>query len=152
MRFFQRLILRLFGMADLQNSLMLAGPQSDIKIVVDLDELTRTSVAFRWKNRTYVIPPLELEFWLKAMNELAKLDALRAQSQLPEHQLLDAYHMLFFRMGITPELKRSEVQTMHHKQIGALVNLIAECVMGKAQVDYEKKSLQVVQESRKEAY
>lgn len=150
---FQRLINWMTGSS--RGVTPLSGPAApEVSVVVDLDELTRRHVGFRWKGIIYQIPPLEFETFLRVMNQCAVLDELRTSKKLSEEQLTTAYFQLFVQMQITPAIKRQDIKTMHHTQIAALFNLIVEVIMGKAQVDYEKKSLQAQsqQVSRPQAY
>lgn len=107
-----------------------------VEVFCDLDELISRKVGFRFKGNVYNIQPLELRQFLAVANTLARLDDLRVKKSKDERGLLNAYQDLFDKT-VEP---RIVVEDMHYVQVSALFNTVLECIMGKAQVDYEKKS------------
>lgn len=124
-------------MASLKSIFSARKTEKNLEVLSDLDELISRSVGFRFQGKLYEIKPLDLEEFFIVSNSLAKLDDLRTKKIKDEVTLLNAYQELFDGI-VTPHL---DVKKMRYYQVAALFNLILECIMGKAQVDYEKKTL-----------
>jgi hypothetical protein len=96
------------------------------------------SIGFRLNGEVYEIRPIDVSTFFKVSNSLAKMDMLKSKEKIGQDELLNSYAEIFSL--VCPEIKREMLDNMTHGQIGALFNLILECIMGKAQVDAEKKS------------
>jgi hypothetical protein len=108
------------------------------QVVTDLDALISKPVGFRFHGRIHIIPPLEVAEFLKATSAIAAIDELRTMEKLTEEDLVDRYSRCF--AIVCPTVTKDLVQKMSLQQIAALYNLVLEAIMGKAQVDLEKKS------------
>lgn len=111
-------------------------PKTEVEVVSDLDALISKTVGFKFQDAIYGIKPLDMNEFLLVTNELAKLDALKTNKIKEVDQLLDGYQGLFDACLD----KQIDVKTMRYTQVTAVFNLILECMMGKAQLEMEKKS------------
>lgn len=122
----------------------------DFDVVSDLDELRRTPVAFRFMGRLWIIKPFTTEQFFQFNQSCNELDRLSKQKDVSsKDKLLDewvtAYHKVF-RIAC-PELERKHVEQMNTQQLGALYQLIFDCVTGKAHADAEKKKIPLPKET-----
>lgn len=109
------------------------------EVVADLDALLVKSVWFTFGGRAHKIPPLSNADFLKAMNALAELDLLRHQKRVKSIDELEAAYLGVFSV-VCPTITKEDVKEMSQQQVAALMLLVQETIMGKAQVDAEKKS------------
>jgi len=112
------------------------------EIISDLDELLVREVDFRWNGKIYSISPLSMEEFTIFSNALARLELLKQGKIKSEDELARAYGDIFEAI-VRPKIGYAQVKKMHYSQVVALYTKIIECVMGKTQVDYEKKSLKM---------
>lgn len=124
---------------------MKAKEWQETKMVADFDRMVSCRVAFVLNGRTHYINPVETEKYLQFVVETEKLDEILKKARRGElkdkRSLYDQYGAIFNLMCDT--LDASDVYEMTDVQIGAVVNLIRECVSGKAFVlseDEKKKT------------
>lgn len=114
----------------------------DAEIIADFDALVTQPVYFSVLGTKHEIAPLDFETFLKAMNACAALDLLRVRTDVKDSELLKAYKNVFEVM--CPSVLE-DFHKLQHSQIAGIMNLVIEMVMGKAQVEAEKKSRQMNQ-------
>lgn len=115
-----------------------ARDQQDVKVVVDLDRMVLEQRGFRFNGKVYMVKPMKHKIWLGVCNELAALNLI-ANSGKPfdRAQVRKTYWKLISKA--VDGLSSAAVEQMTDAQMGALVQLVIECVTGKAYV--EKKTL-----------
>ncbi len=134
--FFKKILLNFFvwiGVTPVENS-------SFVPVVVDLDRMLSTSVGIRFRGRIHKINPMTLETFLKTINEIARLDALRKKENVPVKEVRDGYYRVFDKCSDT---LGSAAKDMNDAQIAAVLRQVVECVTGKAyaQNDQKKNSM-----------
>lgn len=109
-----------------------------VEIITDLDAILTRTVGFRFNGRIYQIKPLTLEQFALATNALAGIDLLRRETHIDSDQLIDAYANLF--EVVCPEIGRKDIQEMGVQRVAALYQLVVEIIVGKAEIEAQKKS------------
>lgn len=109
------------------------------EIVTDLDAILGRTVGVRFNGNIHRISPLSFEEFLLACNALAELDRLKTEKVVSVEEVRGAYSDLF---GICcPSiLKDSAFDKLTNQQIAILYNMVLEQIMGKAELEYQKKS------------
>jgi hypothetical protein len=102
-------------------------------VVADLDKLIAEPVAFRFGGKTHLIKPMSTSEFFSVTAKLGKMEELRSKENLEVKELIDAYYGLFSAMCTS--LKRSDIESMSQVQVGALFQLMLDCIMGRAQGD-----------------
>lgn len=116
-----------------------AQSHSDARVFADLDALIAEPVAFRFNGETHLIKPVSTKEFFKLTNALARLDELRNAKTVKKDELVEAYSALI--SGACDTIGRKEVETMTQAQVGALFQLILDCITGKIYArDEEKKN------------
>jgi hypothetical protein len=110
----------------------------ECQVVTDLDAILTRTVGFRFGGRVHKIPPMDVTQFMEAMNALATIDLLRQKKVVEAEELLAAYVSLF--TIVCPTIRAEDIQSMNHHQIGALLNTIMELIMGKPELEHQKKS------------
>ena len=114
--------------------------RSDSPVVLDLDRMISSPVAFRFMGKIHKIKPMNQETFFKAMNGLAALDALRLRKDVTLEDVRTQYSELF--MMCIDTLSYKDVLSMTEGQIAALLRQIIDCVTGRNNSDDEKKNSQ----------
>jgi hypothetical protein len=99
-------------------------------VVADLDKLIAEPVAFRFNGKAHLIKPITTAEFFKITSELAKMDALRKKDTIDNVELIDAYVGLLTAACDT--LKREDIENMTQAQVGALFQLVLDCVTGRS--------------------
>lgn len=108
------------------------------EVVTDLDALLSKPVGFKFHGRIHIIAPLEVAEFLRATSAIASIEELRKAENPTEDELVDRYSNVF--AVVCPTITKAMVRTMSLQQIAALFSLVLETIMGKAQVEQEKKN------------
>lgn len=109
-----------------------ARQRSTIESVVDLDAILAEPKAFQWRGKTHVIRPIDTLTFLKVTNEMAKIQALIGQDGKPSHkEVIEAYAGVF--SSVCDTISKKDVLEMTQAQVGALFQLVVDCVTGRAQ-------------------
>lgn len=109
-----------------------------VPVVVDLDRMISRTVAFRFMGRIHKINPMTQENFLKVVNGLARLDALRTRKDITLDDARKEYANLFTKC--IDSISYDDVKMMTEAQISALLKQIIDCVTGTAHADPEKKN------------
>lgn len=118
------------------------------EVVTDLDAILSRTVGVRFSGRVYRIPPLSFEDFLKATNALAGLDLLAKEKVVSIEQIRQAYVSLF--EICCPEILKSEkFSELTNQQMAALYKTILDQLVGKAEMESQKKSQQNADMSEK---
>lgn len=135
-----------FGVAWILRKRIAAAPThlaAKTEVVTDLDAILGRTVGVRFHGRVYRIPPLSFEEFLIATNALAELEKLGKERIVSIEQVRQAYVGLF--QICCPEIvKDKNFSELTNQQFAALYKTIFEQLMGKPELDAQKKS----QESR----
>lgn len=115
-----------------------SGKRTDAECIADLDALVTETVQFFWRGRYHDIPPITTESFFKAMNALAELDILRNEKKVKDVEQLEQAYAAYFAI-VCPSIGLNELQAMQHPQMGALMKLTQDAIIGKAQVEAQKK-------------
>lgn len=106
-------------------------------LVADLDKLITERVAFKFGGQTHYINPITTAEFFKVTSEMAKLDSLKVQKEVSAKELIDSYTALIG--SVCETITRDHISSMTQAQVGALFQLVLDCVTGKAYA--EKKTL-----------
>lgn len=112
-------------------------------VIADLDKLIAEPIAFRFDGKTHLINPISTKEFFRVTANLAKMDELKAKSEVSAEELIDAYTNLI--SSVCETIGRKEIENMTQAQVGALFQLVLDCVTGKAQAGTEKKNLMPTQ-------
>lgn len=109
------------------------------EVVTDLDAILGRTVGVRFNGRVYRIPPLSFQEFLMATNALAELEALGKERVVSIEQIRQAYIALF--QVCCPEIVNDKkFSELTNQQFAALYKTIFEQLMGKPELDAQKKS------------
>lgn len=106
-------------------------------IVMDLDDLIASPVAFVFKGKTHYIKPLTTKEFFSATNELSKMLELGKKKTVSADELVTVYANLF--ASVCSTIGRREVEQMQQSQVSALFQLILDRVQGKKPKDSDEK-------------
>lgn len=113
-------------------------------LLADLDKLVSDPQVFRWDGRRHEIKPITVENFTKITAALSRIQNLTTEQSDNGDEIFDAYVALFSL--VCDSIGREEVKRMEIPQRGALLQLILDCIRGRAQADNqgtEKKKTQV---------
>ena len=106
-------------------------------VIADLDALISNDVGFIFQGKTHRIKAITTENFFNVTNAIAKLDSMR-NGKYTKADLLGTYAGIF--SSVCDTIGPSDIENMTQAQVGALFQLILDCVTGKSQVtDLEKK-------------
>lgn len=113
----------------------------DVTIVADLDRLISAPIYFKLQGKTHQLEPITVERFLELMQGMNVMDILRQKhakgDTVSKEELYAGYSEVFKAMCKT--VGRAEVNQMTESQIGALFQLVLNCVTGKAYVEETQK-------------
>lgn len=112
----------------------------ETEVFADLDSLVTTRVPFRFNGKAHYIKPLSVVEFAEAVNALAAIDLAIKKETLSNDEVMNAYEGIFKVVIEGQTIRRKEIESMNASQVAALYNLVLECIMGKAQVQLEKKN------------
>lgn len=133
------------GLFNLKTVKPVEAPQA--QIVSDLDAMVAHSVAFRLHGKVHQINPVSVKEFYAFTNAILTLQSLEKAESISPAQIIDLYQQLI--QSVCETIERKDIEAMTQAQCGALLNLIIECVTGKAQAEEqpaqsaEKKSPEV---------
>lgn len=107
--------------------------QPQAQVVSDLDAMVAHPVAFRLHGKVHFIKPITVKEFYAFTNAINSINALEKQEHVTSGQVLEMYEKLI--CSVCDSVTRKDVENLTQAQCGALLNLIIECVTGKAQVD-----------------
>jgi hypothetical protein len=119
------------GLFNLKTGKALESPET--QVVSDLDAMVSHPVAFRLHGQIHEIRPISVKEFYAFTNAIVSLQGLEKAEHITPSQVVDLYQRLI--QSVCDSIDRSDVEKMTQAQCGALLNLIMECVTGKAQVD-----------------
>lgn len=105
--------------------------------IIDLDALIAEPVAFRWQGKTHLVRPMDTKTFFKITNEMSRIQSMIGKDHSNE-QVVEAYARVFGTVCDT--ITKRDVYNMTQAQVGALFQMIMDCVSGRAQ----KKTPQTV--------
>lgn len=117
------------GLLNLKPARSKAMPSGDP--VVDLDALIAEPVTFRFEGKTHVVQPIDTRTYLAVTNELIKIQGLLKSEKAEKKEVIESYAAIFSAVCETISIK--DVERMTLAQTGALLQMIMECVSGRAQ-------------------
>lgn len=120
-----------------------SAPKSQAKVIADLDALISEPIAFKFGGRVHLIQPIQTSEFFVITNKLAKMDLLRAKSEISKEELLKAYEDVICSACKT--IKPKDIASMTQTQLAAIFQLILDCLTGKAYIESEdeKKNSQM---------
>lgn len=124
------------GLFNLKTGKQLELPET--QVVSDLDAMVAHPVAFRLHGKVHSIKPISVKEFYAFTNAVISLQALESAEQLTPSQVIDLYQRLI--QSVCETVSRADIEQMTQAQCGALLNLIVECVTGKAQVEESKET------------
>lgn len=119
------------GLFNLKTGKALESPET--QVVSDLDAMVAHPVAFRLHGQIHEIRPISVKEFYAFTNAIVSLQGLEKAEHITPTQVVDLYQRLI--QSVCDSIERSDIEKMTQAQCGALLNLIMECVTGKAQVD-----------------
>ena len=127
----------------------------NVQVVADLDKLIAEPIAFRWNGKVHTIKPLTTKQFFKVTQELAEVDLMARKvkedrDSVTAERLMEMYANLF--ASVCDTIGKREVAEMQQAQIGALLNLVIECVTGKVHASDEKKKTVAESEAPQRSY
>lgn len=105
----------------------------EAQVVSDLDAMVAHPVAFRLHGKVHYIKPISVKEFYAFTNALAGISALESEQKLTSAQVIDLYERLI--ASVCDSISRREIEMMTQAQCAALLQLIVECVTGKAQTE-----------------
>lgn len=117
--------------------LPLSRTQTDV--VTDLDAIIGRTVGVRFHGRVHRIPPLSFEAFLSAVNALAELELLGKKKVVSIEEVRQGYIRLF-QICCPSIVKDSDFSELNNQQMAALYKTVFEQIMGKPEMDAQKKS------------
>lgn len=99
--------------------------------IMDLDALIAEPVAFRWNGETHFVRPMDTRTFLKVTQEMARCQSLAGKTSADQKEVITAYARVFESVCDTISLR--DVYSMTQAQVGALFQMIVDCVTGRAQ-------------------
>jgi hypothetical protein len=105
------------------------------QVVSDLDAMVAMPVAFRLHGKVHYIKPISVREFYAFTNAMISLQGLEKAEHVTPQQIIELYFNLI--RSVCDSVARPDVEKMTQAQCGALLNLIVECVTGKAQVEKE---------------
>ena len=121
-------------MKNLLNIKPARGRHEDADPIADLDALESQPIRFRFNKKIYTIKPIDTLTQFKVSNMFSRLGQFIGDDEetLTGAKMISHYTDLF--KTCCPEIERKDVETMSIQQLNALMTLILEHIMGKAQV------------------
>lgn len=113
------------------------GPQTDAKLLADIDAILNQPVSFKLRGKIYVIRPLTVEQFLECSKVIEQLAALDKKTDLTPEYVIGLYDLLLKSVGV--KISKKELELLTSQQLVGIFNLVAETITGKAFV--EKKTL-----------
>jgi hypothetical protein len=115
------------------------GP--DAQVVSDLDAMVAERVAFRLHGKVHYINPISVKEFFAYTNALVQIQALEKVDSVDANHVVDLYCALI--QSVCQTVSRQDVKEMTQAQAGALIQLISDCVTGRAHAKNsdEKKNL-----------
>lgn len=110
----------------------------DVDTVCDLDAVATRTVGIRHAGKLYVIPPLETEQFFQVSIAMTHLASLRDKAKVTPEELMEGYAGVF--RIVCPSISRKVMDGMSYPQIAALYNAIQGIIVGRENLDAEKKS------------
>lgn len=110
-----------------------ARPTAESDIISDLDALIEKPIGFTFQGKTHVINPITTATFFKVANALSAMDALKNKGDYSKDDLVGVYLGVF--SSVCDTIGRKEIESMTQAQAGALLQIILDCVVGKAQVE-----------------
>lgn len=101
-----------------------------VRVVVDLDRMLGELPGFKYRGKVYQIRAMDTAVWLRLCEELAALNLLMRKEGFNRKEIRDRYYRLLVKAvdGISFE----DVDQMTDAQLGAVVQLIVDCITGRA--------------------
>jgi hypothetical protein len=109
----------------------------DVRVVADLDRMLGDLPGFRFQGRIYRVKAMNTAVWLQLCNELAGLNLRMKDSGFDRAEVRKRYSSLLGKA--VDGIRFEDVDRMTDAQLGAVVQLVVECVTGKAYVEDPKK-------------
>lgn len=106
---------------------------SEAEVISDLDALIEKPIAFTFQGRNHIINPITTETFFKVANALSALDAMKSRSDYTKDDLIAVYLGIF--SSVCNSIGKKEIESMTQAQAGALLQIILDCVVGRAQVE-----------------
>jgi hypothetical protein len=100
-------------------------------IVSDLDALISETIAFKVHGKIHKIKPITVEEFVKFSLALSDAQTLQTAESVKTNDLIDVYLKIF--QAVCDTIERKDIESMTQPQVGALLQLVVEAVMGKAQ-------------------
>ena len=132
MSFLKRIAIRLLKFLDPG----MGEDTSFVPVVVDLDRMFTDPIGIKFHGKVHKINPMELSVFLKTVNEIARLDALRKKENIPVKEIREGYYKVFSQCSDT---LGNAARDMNDIQIAAVLRQIGECVTGKAYAETAQK-------------
>lgn len=109
------------------------------EVVADLDAMIAEPVAFRFQGKTHLIRPVSTVELLKYAQAGERVKTVMKDSDASKDEVIDSAFQVI--ASVCDTIRRKDMEAMTQPQVGALLNLVVECVTGKvyARVDSEKK-------------
>lgn len=114
----------------------------NVRVVADLDKLVAEPIGFRLNGKVHVIKPITTRTFLLVSQKLGELDILRAKisktGEISEREIVERYHAVF--QSCSDTMTKDDIRDMTHSQRAALLQVILECIGGKAHVQSAEES------------
>lgn len=102
----------------------------EAQVVSDLDAMVAQSVAFKLHGKIHNIKPISVKEFYAFTNAMLSIQGLETAEHVTPAQIIDLYATLI--RSVCDTVTRHDIEQMTQAQCGALLNLIVECVTGKA--------------------
>jgi uncharacterized protein YkvS len=116
------------GLFSLKTGKAVDGPE--VQVISDLDAMVAERVAFRLHGKVHYIKPISVKEFFAFTNALVSIQALQQTDKVDVDHVVELYHGLI--QSVCDTVSRKDVQAMTQAQAGALIQLISDCVTGRA--------------------
>lgn len=106
-----------------------SAKHQEAEVVADLDAMLSEPIAFRFQGKTHIIKPISTAELLKYSNAAFRVSEVMKDEKATHDSVTDAAYGVI--SSVCSSITRKDLQKMNQVQVGALLNLVIECVTGK---------------------
>jgi hypothetical protein len=123
------------GLFSLKTGKAVDGPE--VSVISDLDAMVADRVAFRLHGKVHYIRPISVKEFFAYTNALVAIQSLEKAETIEANHVVELYHGLI--KSVCESVTKKDVQDMTQPQVAALIQLVSDCITGKAHVGATEK-------------